>query len=652
MLSTKTQPHRISPIQRRLLALQNAGANRQSILCARVRLDGVLRSDLLCQCIAMVIDRHEILQTTFHRDHGHTGEIRIHRSDVQPGAAGCDYDQPQPDCARSPLKFIVKQLAGQSHCLEMSGPAFAVDFGSLLRLVQEIAEDYRMLVTGQPSKSDPPLQYSDVAEWLVDVSESKEAASGRKYWREAGTQIAGTSFLIGESNALVASERNPRVQITINPSVTSRILEQEKEGRWKAADYLLTAWRIVLQRLGYDTRHIAVSFDCRSDESLHDVIGPLTQYLPVFLPLRNTTPFLRCIQETGVAIQKAANWQQCFSWETLTGDAAGMSYFSFAFDHVVHEQFQAGPDLLFSMDDISGDLDQFGMCLSCQQSSETLALTLAWQSHLFSQEEIDIVTSAFTEILADSIKSPETAAGALDITGSLFKEWLAAKEREATRNVSAAPLVHKHFLGKVQEQPDAVALIHLEHSITYESLGARVDQVASGLQNHAVKAEALVGILLDSSPDMVIAVLGVLRAGAAFVLFDTGVPGDQISPVIKQSGVSVILSTSAYAQEWYGLEVEVLDIAALQSKEACIQSLSARVDAANPAFVAYIPTPSGELAGVMITHEGLRNYMALLNDHFPLTRSDRILQNVDFSRYNAILEILPPLVSGSVLVMA
>ena len=312
-----------------------------------------------------------------------------------------------------------------------------------------------------------------------------------------------------------------------------------------------------------------------------------------------------------------------------------------------------------------------------------------YSTDLFTKETIARWSENFARMLADAATRPGVGLSRWELAGArdaaLLAEWNRTErvwsgavvaegegesegggadgdgnENENGRGALAgAGFIHEEFVKRAKARPSAVALVFEGESMTYGELARRTEMLARYLRGGGVKADELVGVCLERSFEMVVALMGIVRAGAAYVPIDPEYPRERVAHMLEDSGVRVVL-----AQEKFGglLEeagasaarrVEFLDRewAEVEAGAAGVE-LEGGVSAERAAYAIYTSGSTGRPKGAVNTHGAIRNRLLWMQAAYPLTGDDRVLQKTPFSFDVSVWEFFWPLMVGARLVLA
>jgi amino acid adenylation domain-containing protein len=231
----------------------------------------------------------------------------------------------------------------------------------------------------------------------------------------------------------------------------------------------------------------------------------------------------------------------------------------------------------------------------------------------------------------------------------LLVEW-----NNTTREYPQDKCIHQLFEEQVERSPDAIAVVFEEEHLTYRELNQRANCLAHHLKTLGVGPEVLVGICVERSLEMIVAILGILKAGAAYVPLDPEYPQERLDFILEDTQVSVLLTQRSLREklpQYRGnivyLDTEWLTIA----RESAVNLVNA-IKPENLAYIIYTSGSTGKPKGVMIPHQGICNFLLWMRDNYQLTTNDRVLQKTSYSFDLSIGEFFLPLLAGACLVFA
>ncbi|HSF39388.1 MAG TPA: non-ribosomal peptide synthase/polyketide synthase [Thermoanaerobaculia bacterium] len=611
MQKTVSQGFRLSPQQEHVWWAQRAEHSSSFVVQARIDIAGTLDRQRLASALEAAVERHEILRTTFPLLPGLTVPVQSIEDSSgvrlsERSLAGLPAAEREPaldrlcaelrqvrfDLTNGPLlcaTLIV--LDDESHALLLSLPALAADGVSLDLLATEIAVAYH----GTAADGEV-FQYADLAELLHEWQGSPADDPGPAFWREQDLSalVRVTLGQAGFPNGEPFRPEHVRRRIGSAP-----IEEAAARLETTVSLILLAGWHAALHlSTGEEEIVVGTLFDGRTCEELESALGLFARYLPV----RGRSAAGSTLEDLGRALSATvadvSRRQDFFSPEPVERllKEHGASGWPFGFDYRRPRELPAAPGSpRFSIGDGHLGLDRFGLRLSILDDGRSLRADLAHDPVQFPREEAERLLERFSRVLDGLLAG--TPLGEIDILSEAERQSvLLAFNR--TEGASPADLCAHHlFEERVRLTPDAPALIHAGRSRTYAELNTRANQLAHHLRASGVSPGSLVGIRLERSPELVEAVLGVLKAGAAYVPLDPGYPAERLAFMAEDAGLSLLL-----ADDWL----------ADHRSEVSRQSEQDPPRSAGPADLAYVIYTSGSTGrpkGVMIPHRGLVNYL-------------------------------------------
>jgi amino acid adenylation domain-containing protein len=342
---------------------------------------------------------------------------------------------------------------------------------------------------------------------------------------------------------------------------------------------------------------VATSSDGRNESELKGVLGLLAKYLPVQLDLHANLAFHEVASQVDKLVQEADEWQEYFSFDQLSGNQrSGNRFFPFSFDYDEQQASYDADDVKLTITRQYDCIEPYKLKLSCWRGERSLTAELHYDSSLFNTDDVDRLAGEFQTIVAALFNHPEIAIGQAEILTSgeryqLLVEW------NQTATTYPEQCFPQMFEAQVERNPEAPAVIYEDQTISFGELNKRANQLAHYLQKQGVGPEVHVGVLLERSPEMVVAILGVLKAGGAYVPLDQSYPKERLSFLQNDAELKVLLTETRLAEAREQIERE------------SISNPISDVRPDNLAYVIYTSGSTGKPKGVMVPHSGLANYL-------------------------------------------
>lgn len=320
--------------------------------------------------------------------------------------------------------------------------------------------------------------------------------------------------------------------------------------------------------------------------------------------------------------------------ETFSLDLPGVSFKPQPLDYVT-----AKYDLTLYVDDSAGDL----------------ACTFEYNTDLFAAQSINQLAQSMQHLLWSVLQDPTTGIHELPMLDPAQSDELLF-----TLNDTATPFpddvcIHRQFEAQVNQSPEQVALWYQEQRLTYRQLNQQANQLAHHLISLGVKPDEFVGLCMERSLTMVIGILAILKAGAAYLPLDPGYPTARLAYMQQDSGVNWVLTQQKHRSLSPAQTTLVLDDPALQATLSTLPDHNPEVPgltARNLAYAIYTSGSTGQPKGVMIEHQALVNRIDWMQNQYRLTAADVVLQKTPFSFDVSVWEFTWFFTVGASLVLA
>ncbi|MEM7028584.1 MAG: amino acid adenylation domain-containing protein, partial [Chloroflexota bacterium] len=278
---------------------------------------------------------------------------------------------------------------------------------------------------------------------------------------------------------------------------------------------------------------------------------------------------------------------------------------------------------------------------------------ISYNSDLFETETMTRMASHYQQIMSQAVQSPQRPISEFELLTAKERQQILIDWNDTEATYPHTECVHQLIASQAAKTPDRVAVIGPASKITYQALDERANQVAHHLQSMGVKPGSLVGILTERSVDMVIAMIGVLKAGAAYVPMDPAYPTRRLSHMIMDADLNVILTDQMVADvlpSYQGKRVYIDRDWHIIEKQPTTPTLIA-VAPEDVAYVIYTSGSTGLPKGVQIPHRALVNFLHAMQDKPGLTEQDVLLSITTLSFDISGLEIYLPLITGAKVVV-
>jgi len=613
----KIQGFRLSPQQKRTWLLQDAIENSPYQVKGSVRIEGLLDREKLKQAWQKIVEKHEILRTSFSCLDGMSLPLQVINDHLEPIWQDVDLSQLKIEEQNNYLEDFFQALdnkkslslgtiSEQKHILLLTLPALYGDVLSFKKIVNEISHYYHDLNSNSDLDNEP-MQYADFAEWQNELLEDKATEIGRNYWQRLNFDNLLHLQLPLEKLKTACNHFEPQViDLSIKSDRLQEITNLTTENRTSTASFLLTCWQILFYRLtNQSDLVIGMSSDGRKYAELESAIGLIAKYLPIQNHLEDNITTRELCQKNFNLQHEATQREEYFSWDDNS------AFFPVVFEY--NQDFSvSNSDLLsFTIDRLYSCIDRFKIKLTCQEKDDTLNLAFYYDANLFERSDIQHLAEQFDTLVTSILDSSSLSISNLEILGKSEKQQILVDFNNTKASFSSLQNIHQQFERQVAKTPNAIAIIYGEKQLTYQQLNQRANQLAHYLRKQGIVAEDLVAIYLEPSLEAIIGLLGILKAGAAYVPLDPNLPSARLGWMLEDTQVKVILTQQQLASS---LPESTASIICLDSQWSTIQpesdeNLDCISNPENLAYIIYTSGSTGKPKGVAIEHRQILNYL-------------------------------------------
>ncbi|HEX8352931.1 MAG TPA: amino acid adenylation domain-containing protein, partial [Pyrinomonadaceae bacterium] len=324
----------------------------------------------------------------------------------------------------------------------------------------------------------------------------------------------------------------------------------------------------------------------------------------------------------------------------------------FVMQNVPQETLELGK-LKLEVLQVESGVSKFDITLSLMEGENELYGAFEYSTDLFDEGTIARMTAHYLSILRQIVLDPDRPISELPLISSDERHQLLYGLNQTSVPYPQQSCLHELFEAQAERTPDATALVCGDAQLSYVELNARANQLARRLRTSGAGPEQLVAILMERSVEMVVALLGVLKAGAAYLPLDPTYPEQRLQLMLGDSGARIVLTQEALAGRLHehGAEVVAVDAERADIAAQGVENLPPAATPENLAYVIYTSGSTGTPKGVMISHRSIVNHMRWMQSAFPLSVADRVLQKTSASFDASVWEFYAPLLAGACLVM-
>ncbi|HKN82571.1 MAG TPA: amino acid adenylation domain-containing protein [Pyrinomonadaceae bacterium] len=658
---------RLSPQQEHLWLLQKDGDSAAYRAQCAVSMEGLLDKATLRQALEDVMQRHEILHTTFRYLPEMTlplqviGESKIEWSEEDPSQLGDEEKAARTDeifrqVGKRPFDFEQKKLLqvlllklnAKNHLLVLSMPSLYMDSAGLKNLLAEIARSY-----SHTQNEDEALQYADVSELLNEMLETSDTAAGREFWRKQDVLSINMPALAFERAATDEAVFTPEsVSLSLAAHYAEGTIHLAQELETTPEILFLACWYTLLQRhLKQEELVAGAEFNLRKYGPLEDALGLFAKHLPLRCRVSANDRFIDFVAQLKEIAAGAYKWQETFSWEKLD-PASGAHYAPYAFAFNTYPPAYTAADLSFALVRQFVCHDRFKLKLCVFRRADSFHIELYYDAGLFDATDARRLALQLRQLLAGALERPEAALEDFDILSDDERRQVLYEFNDTQAEFGRSNLVHELVEIQADRTPDAVAIETANERLTYRELNEKANRLAHFLRNNG--GVTLVGVCAERSPEMIVALLGILKAGGAYLPLDPSLPPQRLEMILAEARPQLILTQQHLSEVLAGRDENVIcldsDWPRIENEPADNQNYA--ITGTHAAYVIYTSGSTGRPKGVVISHRAICNRLLWLQAEYPLTPEDTLLQKTVFSFDASVWEIFVPLLAGARVVLA
>ncbi|WP_436849154.1 amino acid adenylation domain-containing protein [Streptomyces atriruber] len=653
-----------------------------------LRLSGTLDVDALRAALNDVVARHEALRTVFPDIDGQPYQDIRPATEARPvvdvecvteaeltGAVDRAVRHPFDLATELPLRATLFTVEGaeDEHVLALVIHHIAGDGWSMGPLTRDLSTAYAARCADRTPAWEPlPVQYADYTLWqhelLGDADDPDSLLSAQlTHWKDA---LAGLPDRIDlptdHPYPDQAGSEGGVVPVRIEAELHRALADLARSRQTTMFMVLQAAVGVLLHRLGAGTDiPIGTPVAGRGEEELDDLVGFFVNTLVLRTDLSDDPTFTELLDRVRESDLNAYAHQDV-PFEGLvealnpTRSLAHHPLFQvmLAFNNTPRAELEFG-GLDASVRPAGFHAARTDLALSLAErhgedgSPDGIFGSLTYRTDLFEQHTTTALVERLLRVLRTVVADPDQGVASVDVLSDderhrVLEEWNDTATAEPTATVPEL------FQAQVAATPHAIALISEGTHLTYAELNTRANQLAHHLIEQGVGPERIVALALPRSPDLITALLAVLKTGAAYLPIDTAYPVDRIRHMIQDARPTLVLTDSTTSTLWpEGTPTVLLDDPALHAHTAALDTTDPTTtpDPAHPAYVIYTSGSTGTPKGVVVPHRGLANFMDDMKGRIGVREGDRFLSVTTIAFDIAGLEIYLPLLCGAGVVL-
>jgi len=642
-----------------------------------MRLKGELNKAALQAAFDDLVTRHESLRTRFEYE----GEVPLQviddslrtalQCEVQTGATKEDTERWRADCSALPfdlrngplLRAHLLQTGTQEYQLLIVMHHIVSDAWSMSVLIQELNHLYAVHCQGnRAALPELTLQYADYAAWQRDWLQGPELERQASFWRK---KLDGAPPLLelptDYPRPSDQSYAGAHLSVHTTEELTSKLRALSQSLGVSMFMLLQAAFSILLARYsGSEDIVIGTPTAGRQQSELESLIGLFLNTLVLRNDLSGNPTFRELLDQVRKNTLSSYEHQD-LPFEKLVEELRPERQLSYSpvFQVLFNLRAQSGDsfamhDLEVAFNEVERPTSMFDLALSVDEATDKLAMEFEYSTDLFERTTIERMARHFMTLLTGIVANPKSRIYDLAMLAADEKRQLLEDWNQTEQPYPAAGTLHELFQTRAKERPDAEALICEGEALTYAQLDRRANQLAHRLRELGAGPGILVALGTERSLDMVVGVMGILKAGAAYVPLDPAYPEERIAYMLEDSGAPILVTQSALLDDMPTDGIEVVCIDQMGEPDGhCVHPPSDNGTAPDSlAYVIYTSGSTGKPKGVQLEHRSVINFLTSMAIAPGIGHKDRLVAVTTLCFDISVLELLLPLTGGGAVVIA
>jgi amino acid adenylation domain-containing protein/non-ribosomal peptide synthase protein (TIGR01720 family) len=642
------------------------------------RLQGRRDTTALNKSFGAIIQRHESLRTRFVAENGRPYQQVVPVSDFQLSVTDlrslsqreetesihdlirAEIRRPF-DLATGPLlRALLLKRADDDHILALTIHHIVFDEWSSELFWREMSTFYRAFTGGQrPRVPDLPLQYADFARWQrQQVGEQMETQL--TFWKQQlGVALSPLQLPADHPRPPQQGFSGAMAWLNIPDALYVRLKALDRAFGTTTFMTLLAAFQLLLHRYtGQTNTLVGIPIANRSRSETQDLIGLFLNTLVMRADFDDDPRVdeliaqVRKTAQDGYAHQDLP-FEKLVDALRLQRDVSHNPIFQVMFVHQKTDYAQIDlPDLTASLIPVDMGVAKFDLTLFVQESDSGLNAGIEYNTDLFNPDSAEQMLGHFRTVLESVVENPRRRVSEVELLTASEREVLLYGWNDTETTPFPNACIHQLIEQQVKKKADVVAVADDSLVITYRELDRRANQLAHYLQRLGVRANTPVGLLLERSTEMIVAILGVLKAGGAYLPLDPAYPQERLAFMLADTGAPVVLTQKKWADALQEREARtvVIDAEWDTIAQEDVAAPNTPVLPENLAYVIYTSGSTGVPKGVPVSHQRLV-YSTVARYHFYERAVDRFLMLSSFTFDSSVAGIFWTLCQGGVLVL-
>ncbi|HED34639.1 MAG TPA: amino acid adenylation domain-containing protein [Gammaproteobacteria bacterium] len=568
------------------------------------------------------------------------------------------------DLSKGPLirASIIRQ-AEQSYVLVLNFHHIILDHISIVQFAEELNAIYKAYLADESSPLlSPELQYADYAVWQKNHQTYEHMQSRLAYWE---THLKGkVDYLdlpLDHHRPVLQSLTGKEYHLDFPLTLLNDIKALSRKESVSIYITLMAAYSVVLGVYSQQSEvSVGTPFANRSHQpELEKIMGCFINTIPIFTDLSGSPDFNEVLKRVRKSVF-SANANQELPFEMIVEalkpkrDASYNPLFQvgFTFQEAPMEIELEGCSVRSQR--LHNKSAKFDIMSWLWETEKGISGIIEYNTDIFDSATIERFAHHYQSLLEDAVKRPDVPISDLSILSETEYNRLVEQWNQTDREYNAPSSIHGLFEARVSEFGDKVAVICEDQKITYKELSDQSNQFANYLIDQGIEKNMLIGVCLERSVDMLVSIMGILKAGGCYIPLDPEYPIDRIQFMLDNSfAENVVTQQSILQQLDFPSSVKLILIDEnTEIRTQKTDSPDVNVKGGDLAYIIYTSGSTGKPKGVMVPHGAVANFLSSMAENPGLESADTLLAVTTLSFDIAVLELYLPLSQGATVVLA
>ncbi|MFD6977594.1 amino acid adenylation domain-containing protein [Bacillus subtilis] len=507
---------------------------------------------------------------------------------------------------------------------------------SLNVMGNQIIDLYQKMKKKDPLPDQPEPSYLSYIEKESQYLQSPRFAKDRLFWTQTFEHPLEYHSLADQTSLQKQSTSASRDTIILSPDLEQTIRIFCEEHKINIISLFMASFYICISRIT-SKKDLAIGtyYGNRGSKAEKEMLGMFVSSLPIRITVDPDTDFLSFVRTIGRE-QLSVMRHQRFPYNLLVNELRNEQK---DLHNLIGISMQYQPLQWHNADDFDYETalyfsgytaNELSVQIQERIDNGTIQLNFDYQNTLFSLEDIKRIQSHLLTILENALQHPHSFIRELDMTNTREKQKLLYEFNKTEAVSPKAFTLHGLFERQAAFTPERLAIRFSGGSLTYAELDMYASRLAAHLAARGVTNESIVGVLSERSPDMLVAVLAVLKAGGAYLPLDPAYPKERLSYMLKDSGASLLLTQPGCSAPNFSGETLEVDMTSLASEKAENHEFTP-ADGGSLAYVIYTSGSTGQPKGVAVEHRQAVSFLTGMQHQFPLSEDDIVMVKTSFS---------------------